>query len=160
MAKVLIDGGSALNILPIATLEQLPVDLSTLEHSDMVVRAFDGTRREVIGDITLPLEIGPCTFNVDFQVMDVNAAYTMLLGRPWIHAAHAVPSKLHQRVKYVQGDHVVTVKGEEHLLISQPNVVPYIENTEEELESSFQGLGIERRQMHGQSPISTRLLLK
>ncbi len=66
VAKVLIDNGSALNVLPNATLARLPVDRSNIRQSAIVVRAFDGTRREVLGDIDLPLQIGACTFNVTF----------------------------------------------------------------------------------------------
>ncbi|XP_054781962.1 uncharacterized protein LOC129289182 [Prosopis cineraria] len=82
IAKVLIDGGSALNVLPRSTMELLPIDASCMKHSDVVVRAFDGTRREVVGNVCLPLQIRPSTFVVEFQVMDIDAAYTMLLGRP------------------------------------------------------------------------------
>ncbi len=95
VAKVLIDNGSALNILPNSTLAKLPIDPSALRQSAMGVRAFDGTKREVLGDIDLPLQIGACTFNVIFQVMDIELADTMLLGRPWIHSANAIPSTLH-----------------------------------------------------------------
>ncbi|XP_054808679.1 uncharacterized protein LOC129310792 [Prosopis cineraria] len=95
IAKVLIDGDSTLNVLPRSTIELLPVDASCMKHSDVVVKAFDGTRREVIGNVCLPLQIGPSTFVVEFQVMYIDATYTMLLGRPWIHDAEAVPSTLH-----------------------------------------------------------------
>ncbi len=84
VTKVLIDNGSALNVLPNATLARLPVDQSNICQSAMVVRAFDGIRREVLGDIDLLLQVGACTFNVTFQVIDIEPAYTMLLGRPWI----------------------------------------------------------------------------
>jgi len=32
----------------------------------MIVRAFDGSRREVMGEIELPIKVGPCTFQVTF----------------------------------------------------------------------------------------------
>ncbi len=82
VAKVLINNGSALNVLPNATLARLPVDPYGVHRSTMIVRAFDGTKRDVLGDIDLPLQIGACTFNVTFQVMNIEPAYTMLLGRP------------------------------------------------------------------------------
>ncbi len=82
VAKVLIDNGSALKVLPNATLVRLQVDLSGVRRSAMIVRAFDGMKRDVLGDIDLPLQIGACTFNVTFQVMDIELAYTMLLGMP------------------------------------------------------------------------------
>ena len=68
------------------TMEKLPFSASCLKPSSMVVRAFDGTWREVMGEIDIPIQIGPYTCNVVFQVMDINPAYSCLLGRPWIHA--------------------------------------------------------------------------
>jgi len=41
IAKVFIDGGFALNVLPKSTLEQLPVDASAIKESEMIVRAFN-----------------------------------------------------------------------------------------------------------------------
>ena len=85
MAKVLIDNGSSLNVMPKSTLEKLPFNASHLKPSSMVVRAFDGSHQEVREDIDLPIQIGPHTSQVTFQVMDINLAYSCLLGRPWIH---------------------------------------------------------------------------
>ncbi|KAJ9168964.1 hypothetical protein P3X46_020437 [Hevea brasiliensis] len=143
VAKVLIDNGSALNVLPSATSARLPVDQSDIRQSAMVVRAFDGTRREVMGDIDLPLQIGACTFNVTFQVMNIEPAYTMLLGRPWIHSANAVPSTLHQKIKYIMDGKIITVRGEEAILVTKPQSLPYVEAAEESLESSFQALELQ-----------------
>ncbi|KAJ9182555.1 hypothetical protein P3X46_006539 [Hevea brasiliensis] len=143
VAKVLIDNGSALNVLPSATLARLPVDQSYIRQSAMVVRAFDGTKREVLGDIDLPIQVGACTFNVTFQVMNIEPAYTMLLGRPWIHSANAVPSTLHQKIKYVKDGKIVTVRGEEAILVTKPQSLPYVEAAEESLESSFQALELQ-----------------
>ncbi|XP_057985274.1 uncharacterized protein LOC131170222 [Hevea brasiliensis] len=58
VAKVLIDNGSALNVLPNATLAKLPIDPSGMSQSSMIVRAFDGTKRDMLGEIDLPLQIG------------------------------------------------------------------------------------------------------
>ena len=63
-----------------------------MRKTHLVVRAFDGTQKEVMGNIELPIQIGPCIFNVDFQVMDINPIYNCLLGRPWIHIVVEVPS--------------------------------------------------------------------
>ena len=138
IAKVLIDGGSAFNVLPYSTLQQLPVDLSTVEPNSIIVKAFDGTQREIMGDISLQLEIGPTTFMTEFQVMDIEPGYTMLLGRPWIHEAGAVPSTLHQRVKFIVEGKIITIKGEEELLMSKPVAIPYIDCAED----SFQNLKV------------------
>ena len=64
MPKVLIDNGSSLNVMPLSTLMRLLVDRSYMRHTRTVVRAFDGTRREVTGEIEIEMQIGPCTFTV------------------------------------------------------------------------------------------------
>ena len=73
-----------------------------MRPSGVIVKAFDGSRKTVIGEVDLPIVIGPHTFQITFQVMDIRAAYSFLLGRPWIHDAGAVTSTLHQRLKFVR----------------------------------------------------------
>ncbi|XP_027337054.1 uncharacterized protein LOC113850691 [Abrus precatorius] len=142
IARVLIDNGSSLNVMPKVTLSKLPCDESHMKPSAMIVRAFDGTRREVIGEIEIPIQIGPCTFQILFQVMDIAPAYSCLLGRPWIHSAGVVPSTLHQKLKFIIDNKLVIVSGEEDVLVSKPSSTPYIEAAEEALETSFQALEI------------------
>ncbi|XP_040940043.1 uncharacterized protein [Gossypium hirsutum] len=95
LPSVLVDNGSALNILPLSTLNRLPIDDSHMKTCQNVVRAFEGTERKVMGRIDIPLEIGPNMYEVDFLVMDIKPSYNCLLGRPWIHSAGVVPSSLH-----------------------------------------------------------------
>jgi len=133
VAKVLIDNGSSLNVMPKSTLEKLPFNASHLRPSSMVVRAFDGTRLEVRGEIDLPVQIGPHTCQVTFQVMDINPAYSCLLGCPWIHSVGVIPSTLHQKLKFVVEGHLVIVSGEEDILVSCPSSMPYVEAPEESL---------------------------
>lgn len=61
----------------------------------LVVKAFDGSRREVIGEVNLLIKIGPHAFEITFQVMDINLTYSCLLGRPWIHVVGTIISTLH-----------------------------------------------------------------
>ena len=82
MAKVLVDNGSSLNIMPKSTLGKLPFNASHLRPSSMIVRAFDDTHQNVIGKIDLPIQIGPYACQVTFQVMDINPAHSCLLGPP------------------------------------------------------------------------------
>ena len=91
ISRVLIDNGSSFNVMPKTTLNKLPSDGIHLRLSTMVVRAFDGSKREVIREVELPVRVGPCTLQVVFQVMDILPAYNCLLGRPWIHTAGVVP---------------------------------------------------------------------
>ena len=55
LPKVLIDNKSSLNVMPLSTLMRLPVDRSYIKHTHTMVRAFDGTRWEVIGEIEIEM---------------------------------------------------------------------------------------------------------
>ncbi|KAK5832277.1 hypothetical protein PVK06_016078 [Gossypium arboreum] len=138
--NVLIDNGSALNVMPLATFSRIPMDLSYLRPCHCTVRAFDGTRREVMGKIEIPLEVGPYIYNVEFQVMDITPSYNCLLGRPWIHSAGAVPSSLHQKVKFIMDGCLVTVEGEEDIVASISTDAPYLEVSKDVVKCSFRSL--------------------
>ncbi|KAL4290245.1 hypothetical protein GQ457_14G018310 [Hibiscus cannabinus] len=137
---VLIDNGSTLNVLPLATLERLPIDSSHMKACNNTVRAFDGTERKVIGKIEVPLIIGPNTYEIDFIVMDIRPTYNCLLGRPWIHTAGVVPSSLHQKLNFILDGQLVTVNAEEEIITSITTDAPYIEVDEKAVECSFRSL--------------------
>ena len=99
VARVLIDNGSALNVCPMSTLEGLNVDTSLIDLTTMIIRAFDGTLLKVQGKIELATGVGPMSFKVNFQVINMDSTYNMLLGRPWLHAVGVVASTFHQRLK-------------------------------------------------------------
>ena len=58
-SKVLVNNASALNVCPMSTVERLNVDTSLICPTIMILRAFDGTLREVQGEIELAIGIGP-----------------------------------------------------------------------------------------------------
>ncbi|XP_049400009.1 uncharacterized protein LOC125864121 [Solanum stenotomum] len=124
VTRVLIDGGSGCNICPFTTLRNLGVNMGDIKESRVKVRAFDGAQRSVIGEIYLTLQVGPGEFPILFQVMDVSSNYNLLLGRPWVHMVRAVPSTLHQCVKFEWGHTEVTIHGELSHPIHSVNSIP------------------------------------
>ncbi|PKI57892.1 hypothetical protein CRG98_021731 [Punica granatum] len=60
------------------------------------------------------------------QVLEILNAFSILLGKPWIHSASAVPSSLHQKVKFFVKDNLITVNGEEDYAICKGTTIPYI----------------------------------
>ena len=108
-------------------LNEMPVDPSHMQPSVMMARAYDGSSRQVLGSIEIELAVGPQAFLVTLQVMDIHPSYSMLLGRPWIHAAGAVTSLLHQCLKYIANGVLVTVKAEETISMLKNVADPFIE---------------------------------
>ncbi|XP_019465413.1 PREDICTED: uncharacterized protein LOC109363617 [Lupinus angustifolius] len=93
IGKVLINSGSSLNVLSKRTLFRLLVDASYMGPSSMVVKAFDGSNRDVMGEMELHIKIGPCgvKFIVDGKIPTVLGEEDMLVSRslntPYIEAA-------------------------------------------------------------------------
>lgn len=81
----------------------------------------------VIGEVYLPIMVGPHTFITTFQVMDIHPSYNCLLGRPWIHVAGAITSKLHHMLKFIVGDKLRTINGKVDMLVSHLSSFRYIE---------------------------------
>ena len=126
-----------------STLSRLQIELSNMKKSQMVVRAFDGTKREVLKNIKLSIQVRPCTFDFDFLVMDINPSYNCLLGRPWIHMAGVIPSTLHQKVKFVVEESLITVVVEKDMLATMTVTTPYLEVKEDATKCSFRSFEID-----------------
>ncbi|KAA3486552.1 aldehyde dehydrogenase family 2 member C4-like [Gossypium australe] len=132
--------GYALNILPLSTMERLPVDSSHMKTRQNIVRAFGGTKRRVMGMIEIPLLIGPNMYEVELFVMDIKSSYNCLLGRPWTHSVGVVPLSLHQKLKLVTEGQLVMINAEEDIIASVTGDAPYIGANEETIECSFPSL--------------------
>ncbi|XP_070015247.1 uncharacterized protein [Nicotiana sylvestris] len=128
--RVMLDGGSRVDIFPLSTLQCMEIGTERIRLNNVCVRAFDGIKRDTIGEIDLILTIGPVDFEVTFQVLDMNTSYNFLLGRPWIHAARVVPSTRHQMVKFEHEDQEIVVHGEDEQSIYRDPSVPCLKARE------------------------------
>ncbi|XP_070047072.1 uncharacterized protein [Nicotiana tomentosiformis] len=127
VSRVLVDNGPSANIFPLSTLQKLKIDTERIHMNNVCVRGFDGGGKDSVGDIMLELSIGPVEFTMEFQVLDVVVSYNLLLGRPWIHAAKAIPSSLHQMIKFEWDRQEIVVHGDENLSAYNDTTIPFIE---------------------------------
>ena len=109
---VLINDGSALDVCPLKTTSCLGLSIEDFVSTDQHVRAYDNSRREVLGTMTLELTIGPMIKTVEVQVLNIASCFNMLLVRPWIHDTEAVPSSLYQKVRFSYEGAIVTIYGD------------------------------------------------
>ncbi|XP_050890471.1 uncharacterized protein LOC127095887 [Lathyrus oleraceus] len=58
LSNVLVDIRSSLNVLPKSTLSKLAYQGAPMRFSGVVVKAFDGSRKTIIGEVDLPIKIG------------------------------------------------------------------------------------------------------
>ena len=109
---VLIDEGSALNVCPLKTASCLGLSIEDFVSTNKHVRAYDNSRREVLGTVTLELTIRPMFKKVEFQVLNIASCFSMLLGLPWIHDTEAIPLFLYWKVCFSHERAIITIYGD------------------------------------------------
>ena len=110
---VLIDGGSSLNICPEMTAKALGIKEEEYIPDPITIYGFDNHGQTAKGKIFLEIFIDYSVHSILFHVVNVPPTYNLLLGRPWIHNTNAVPSTLHQCIKWSKGGMITTVLGED-----------------------------------------------
>jgi hypothetical protein len=114
LTKVLMDGGSSLNIIYAQTLDLLGIKRTQLRPS---VRGFHGVvpgrRAEPIGRIDLPICFGtPSNFRKEtltFEVVGFHGTYHAILGRPCYTKFMVVPNYTYLKLKMLGPKGVITV---------------------------------------------------
>jgi hypothetical protein len=113
-SKVLMDGGSSLNILYAHTLRLLGIGLDQLRPSTTSFHGVaPGKRVQPLGQIDLPVWFGtPDNFRKEtltFEVVGFRGAYHAILGRPCYAKFMAVPNYTYLKMKMPGPKGVITV---------------------------------------------------
>jgi hypothetical protein len=110
IAKMLVDGGAAVNLMPYSLYRKLGKQHDKLVKTNMTLSGV-GTDSsiEAKGVTSIELTLGTKTLAVAFFVVDVERNYSIILGRDWIHANQCVPSTSHQMLLQWVGDDVEQV---------------------------------------------------
>jgi hypothetical protein len=97
VARMLVDGGTAVNVMPYATFKKLGKTDVKLVKTNMMLMGIEGEGPIVPKGVALmELTVGSKTIPTAFFVVEVQGSYNTILGHDWIHANRCVPSTLHQ----------------------------------------------------------------
>ena len=132
MTFVLLDNDSALNVCPLVTAIALGFSPSNFGPSIQTVRAYDRNQRIVMGTLTTHVMIGPVRYSILFQVLRIQSSFNLLLGCPWIHEVGAIPSLLHQKVKFIHEGRIITIQSNKDVVTSFKPVLQ-ISHSEDDL---------------------------
>ena len=99
--RVLVDPGSAADLLHLPAFQQMKVPIGHLHSPGRILTGFNGATTLSIGDITFSVKAGPATQQVLFSVVEDLGPYNAILGWAWLHAMKAVPSTYHQTISYL-----------------------------------------------------------
>ncbi|XP_059315483.1 uncharacterized protein LOC132066119 [Lycium ferocissimum] len=110
--RVLINPGSSTNIIRWRVIEQLRL-LDQIVLAIRVLNGFNMACETTKGEITLPINTAETTQQTKFYVIEGDMGYNALLGRRWIYLMKAVPSTMHQALKFLTTEGIKTVHGEQ-----------------------------------------------
>ena len=85
VARVLIDGGSSVDLIFKDTLARMGVSEDEIDREQTQLTGFNGSTTPSLGTIRLPVKMNGINKIVEFQVLDCLSPYNIILGRPWIH---------------------------------------------------------------------------
>jgi hypothetical protein len=113
-SKVLMDGGSSLNILHVHTLRLLGIGLDQLRPSTTRFHGVaPGKRVQPLGQIDLPVWFGtPDNYRKEtltFEVVGFRGTYHAILGWPCYAKFMAVPNYIYLKMKMLGPNGVITV---------------------------------------------------
>ncbi|XP_019237189.1 PREDICTED: uncharacterized protein LOC109217405 [Nicotiana attenuata] len=103
--------GSSANVIRSRVVEQLGL-LDQIIPASRVLHGFNMVGEITKGEISLSVDMSDTVQNTKFHVIGGDMRYNALLGRPWIHSIRAVPSTLHQMMKFPTKDGITTIYGE------------------------------------------------
>jgi hypothetical protein len=119
LTKVLMDGGSSLNIIYAKTLGLLGVDLSTIRAGAASFHGIvSGKRILPLGQLDLPVCFGtPSNFRKEtltFEVVGFRGTYHAVLGRPCYSKFMVVPNYTYLKLKMPGPKGIITVGSMYH----------------------------------------------
>jgi hypothetical protein len=115
-SRVLIDGGSSINLLYRSSLEKLGIPLAQLKLSRLTFHGIvPGHSCTPLGKVQLEVLFGKKRNSrrepIWFEVVDISSPYQALLGRPALAKYMAVPHYAYLKMKLPGPRGVITVSG-------------------------------------------------
>ena len=95
MKRILIDPGSAIDLLHLPALLHLGYKPENLHNPGRVSVGFNRSQTNSLGEIVFPVLVGSITSLVPLIVIDEPSSLNIILGRTWIHAMKALSSSYH-----------------------------------------------------------------
>ena len=93
--RILLDCGSAVNLLPFKALKAIGLSTAHLSPTMLTIQGFNQVGQKAMGTISLKVVMEDLYTDTLFHVIDANTSYNALLGRPWLHSSKSLVSTLH-----------------------------------------------------------------
>jgi hypothetical protein len=132
--KVLIDGGSGLNVLFTKTLKKMKLDITHMltKSTSPFYGIVPGNAAIPLGSVVLPVTFGETRENyhteyIKFKVADFETSYHAILGRPAVAKFMAVPHYTYLVLNIPSPARVLSLHGDLKIsfVTTPPEIIPY-----------------------------------
>ena len=113
--RVIVYQGSYVEIIYRNLYRGLNLKLEDLTAYNLPLVSFDWKLVTQKRQIRLPIQADLKVVEMDFMVVDAYSPYTAIVARPWLHTLGAVSSTLHQKMKYLSGDRIEELVGNQSI---------------------------------------------
>lgn len=84
---------------------------SALENPGRILSGFNEATITSLGDVVLPVQVGPVTLNVQFSMVKDLSLFNTIMGRTWLHSMKVIPFAYHHMVSYLTEDKQIDLFG-------------------------------------------------
>jgi hypothetical protein len=96
VARMVVDGGAIVNVMPYSTFKKLgKTDAELIKMNMMITDINEDGPIGPKGVTSMELTMGSKTIPTAFFIVEIQGNYNAILGHAWIHANHCVYSTLH-----------------------------------------------------------------
>lgn len=113
MRKILIDGGSSVNVILFDTLNKMDIPKSEMVRKSSTPVGFNGETKNTIKENKLPIYIEGTNLMQCFYVVDLLSCYNIILGKHWIHDMNSIHSTYHRCVKMWTPWGIIKIKNDQ-----------------------------------------------
>jgi hypothetical protein len=110
--RVLIDQGSFAEVMYHDLYTKLGLGEADLTSFTSPIFGFSREPTVPLGKTVLPVLAGPINLRTKFIVVRASSPYNTIMGREWLHKMRAIPSTLHQKIRFPTKDGVMELNGD------------------------------------------------
>uniref|UniRef100_A0A2N9G3J4 Uncharacterized protein n=1 Tax=Fagus sylvatica TaxID=28930 RepID=A0A2N9G3J4_FAGSY len=111
--RILIDPGSSIEIMYESLFRGLGLEKKDLSHAEGPFSGFSGETVVPSGKVMINVRAGTVSSPTEFFILNAFSPYNAILGRPWLHQMGAVPSTLHQRLRFPTPQGIMEIMGDQ-----------------------------------------------
>ncbi|XP_012842421.1 PREDICTED: uncharacterized protein LOC105962655 [Erythranthe guttata] len=117
VVRAFVDSGSSVDVISYDCFRQMELDLPIFPVTTPIF-GFTGGSLTPVGQVKIPVTIGTPprtrTQTVNFVIVEGSpTSYNIVIGRPMMHIFQAVPSTIHQKLKFPVDGAIGEVKGDQ-----------------------------------------------